>query len=551
MFATVIALVAACTGEIGTAAEEEVVTTGLPPGPGPLDSLTRQLGRLRARMRDRGYTREVALSRLFALEGEGLAVPIDLRTRGCTTFAALGGGGMRELRMTLYDREGDEVAVDAVPGEGGLVHVCPQERRTPTAPYYLVFEAIEGSGAIVLGAFESSAGQGGGFEGLFDGILAPRVPFREVEEHLARSRTALRSRGLLPVGEPALDVVAEGEVLRRSFALETGRCYAAVARGGAGVADADLFLFDPAGAEVARDLANDAEARIEHCPEVSGQFTFEARVFAGAGALGLMMLHGPGRDAPGAIAGAEPAEQPPPVGEEQPVVALTSVVGGLRDRGYGAPLFLVRDGTIAPGETRTQDVLVGPGCGIVVGAAGPSGVDLDLYLTDESGRAIDRDTGVQPTARVIACPLQVGVLRVTVKAYGREGSYALATLRAPEGIRSVQALRLEEATASLRARGYHPAGDVEAALDEGETFERAVDARRGRCVAFAIAGDEHVEDVDLFLRDASGALVASESGPAPYAAVSRCSSEDETLRFGVTMYRGSGSVLVRQLGGAP
>ena len=46
-----------------------------------------------------------------------------------------------------------------------------------------------------------------------------------------------------------------------------------------------------------------------------------------------------------------------------------------------------------------------------------------------------------------------------------------------------------------------------------------------QCIAIAAAGGVDVRDVDLFLRDASGALVASASGPSPHATVSRCAEE--------------------------
>ncbi len=390
----------------------------------------------------------------------------NLPTGECTTFTALGGGGVRDLRLTLFDDEGAEVATDAVPGEGGLVHVCPHaasavRRPPPTTPYYLVLEAHEGTGAAVVEGFGSAPGTGHGFDALFAGLLAPRVPFRKVEQQLAESRSALRARGLLPLGPPILDSVAEGEVLRRTYPLDAGRCYVAVARAGAGLRDVDLFLFDPTGAEVARDLDSDAEPRLEHCPDQSGRFTVEVRAFQGAGALGLMVLDGPASDHPDPPPpkpAVPPEGRPDAPSEGDPMVALTTATTALEERGYGAPLFVVRDGTIAPGEAPSHEVLLGPGCGVVVGAASGSDMDLDLYLSDAGGQPIDRDTGVDPTARVSACPTEATPQRVTVKAYGRDGRYALAVLHAPAGIRNVQDLRLEEAVASFRARTSSPRG---------------------------------------------------------------------------------------------
>jgi len=128
----------------------------------------------------------------------------------------------------------------------------------------------------------------------------------------------------------------------------------------------------------------------------------------------------------------------------------------LQNRGFAPPLFVSRDAAIVPGEVRTHDVVIGPGCALIAGAASHEGMDLDLYLADDAGREVDRDTAVQSTARVRACRDQPSVMRVAVKGYGRDGAYALALLRAPDSVTSIQALRVEEATAPYRLRGYTP-----------------------------------------------------------------------------------------------
>ena len=143
---------------------------------------------------------------------------------------------------------------------------------------------------------------------------------------------------------------------------------------------------------------------------------------------------------------------------------------------------------------------------------------------------------------------------MTTGASWREAPYALTVLRAPEGIADVRALRLEEATAAFQARGYERTQTADLSLDPGEHTTRPVQVPPGRCVAIAAAGDADVEDLDLFLRTADGQLVASESGPAPWAAVSRCvdaGDAPESLELEVVMYRGGGDVTLARLEGAP
>lgn len=556
------ALAAAFMFGIGCASEieapegpdaEEVETDGL----GPLDALSRRFGRLRSRMRERGYEERRTIGRLFALEGDGVAVPLDLPTGACTTHVALAGGGMRDLRMTLYDAEGAVAAASSVSGEGGLVHVCPQAGPgvPRTLPFYLVFEATHGSGAIVAAAFSAAHAPREGFEGLFDGVLAPHVAFREVETRLAESRAVLRERGFQPLGDPHLERVAEGEVLRRSYALDGGRCYVGVSRAGDGVADVDLYLFDQSGAEVARDIEGGATPHIEHCPHAAGRHTFEVRAYEGAGALGLMVLGGASgpldADAE-AVPPPEPLEVEPPAAalETSPLVPLAGVVSQLADRGFSTPIFIVRDGLISPGELRTHEVRVGRGCSVVLGAAGRESADLDLYLSSD-GESLDRDTRVNPTARVAACPTQPTVLQVTVKAYGHDSRYALVLLRASRDVADLQGLRLEEAAATLLERGYQVGRSTREVFAEGGSVRRTIAVEGGRCVAIAAAGEAEVQDVDVFLRDRTGDLVASSAGPAAWATVSRCAEQDELLEYQVLVYRGAGEVAVARLEGAP
>lgn len=531
---------------LGAAALATLLVAGCgeppPPAPlaepslGPLDALARRFGRLRRRMRERGYGHATRLERTFLLDGQGVAFPVDLPTGRCTTWLALAGGGLRDLRGSIYDGEGYEIAADDVRGEGALLHVCPApEEARPSAPHYVELRSLEGSGAVVLGAFESEPGAGAGFEQLFDGVVAPPVPFREVEDALVEVREGLRERGLVVEGEPFFRRVAEGQGLRRPLSLAADRCYVVVARGGDGLEDLDLYLYDRRGAEVARDLGADARPRIEYCPQVAQQATLELRAFQGAGAVGVMVLSG------------APQEPTPPPTEEVADAEPLALLGGQLEefvaRGFGPPLTIVQDAALNPGETRTHEVGVGPGCALVVGAGGGGEVDLDLYLVDPDGALADRDTRVQHTARVVACADAPAVYRVTVKAYGR-GRYALARLPATS-LTDVAEVRL----AAAAPRELSEAPDAHTArrtLDEGE--RAGVVLPPGRCAEAAVGGSASVADVDLVLRDEAGEPVASDTGPAPWATVAYCAEEDAPasgLTLETSLYRGSGEVLLR------
>jgi hypothetical protein len=524
----------------------------LPEGEVPLDALSRRHSRLRERMGSRRYEEVLPNARVFAIEDRGVVLPLDLEVGACTTIVGIASPGIRDLRLGLYDGEGEEAARDDVPGEGGLVHVCPESQRARVAPYYLAVEAQGGVGSVALSQFRSAPGAGDGFEGLWDEILAPRVPFHDVEERLAEIRAPLRGRGLTPIEAPRIGWAPAGGAVRMPVRFATGRCYVAVARGGEGTRDVDLFLFDPAGVEIGRDLGADSEPTIEHCPSSAGLFVVEARAFEGEGALGILVLGGPasgGSDHPPEPIDVGTARGAPGESEEpgRPDVALDVLAAELAERGFAAPVFASRDAQVAPGEARTHGVVAGPGCSLIVASASHDGMDVDLYLADANGREIDADTAVGSTARVRVCRDQPTVLRVAVKAYGRDGRYALAVLRAPASIADVQGLRLEEAIAGPRMRGYEEVARWTVTLEEDVPFERAIDVEAGACLAIAAAGAEEVRDVDLFLRGVDGTLVASESGGAPLGTVSRCVEERTTLRLEVVVDTGRGAVALASM----
>ena len=547
------ALGVAVASSCGAEAIEEPLLAEPPQGTGPLDALSRRFGQLRGRMRDRGYGEEVGLMRVFVPDGEGHVTPLDLPRGRCTTLVALAGGTLRSLSAAVYDADGAEVASDRGRSEGGVVHVCPPKAPTDgLVPHYFVLRSLEGSGAVVAGAFASDPGVGRGFDALFDGLLAPVVPFRGVEEALARSKAALRDRGLTPVGDARFDSLAEGEAVRLSHELEAGRCYVAIARGDDGLEDVDLTVYDPGGAVVSQDLAVDIEPTLELCVAETGPHVFEAKVFAGAGAVGLMALSGGTRVDP-ASEETETEELAVETADAVPaaaVAAVTRAASTLAERGFSVPTFITREASIAPGEAPVHDLVVERGCVIVLGAAASDETDLDLYLTSDEG-VQDRDTGVHRTARVRVCSTQANLVRVAVKAYGRRSAYALAAVSAPDEIENVRALRLENAAARFLARGFVSTSRSERALDEGQTLRLSAVVRSGQCAAWVIAGDEDIEDVDLFLKEADGTLVAAATGPEPFATVSRCVAPDapaENILIEGLLYRGEGTVTMTRLG---
>lgn len=499
---------------------------------GPLDQLARRFGRLRDRMEERGYGPPQRAARHFVMEGRGLVVPVDLAGDGCSTWIALGGGGLQDVTLAVHDGDGAEVGRDDRSGQGALVHVCPggeavraRGARMPgtTWPYYLEIRAGEGNGAVILAEFRSSIGAGEGFEELFDGLVAPAVSLGVVRERLAEEVDALRARGMVPEGGPLFRRMAEGQGWRRDLRLAAGHCYVVTARGGEGIADVDLFMFDAEGAEIARDLGNDASPRLEHCVDQARDVVVELRCFSGAGGVGMVVAKGPPREATPEL---PRAEAPPARAMEVELAEYAARLGPLR--------HLEEDVRISPGEARSHRVVVGPGCAAWVAVGAPENLDLDLYLARD-GELIDRDVQVRRSGAVAACASEPTPLVLTAKSYG-EGRYTLATGagRHPDLV----ALR------TALAVGDTPwLAEETISIVQGETVRVRVPAELAPARAVLIGG-EGVLDVDAFLRAEDDSLVASDTGPAPWAVVERRASG---ISLDVVAYRGEGTVVVRWL----
>lgn len=554
LFFVALLSVLGCAGAASDETPEGTYEGALPAIAPPLDAITHRLSRVRERLRLRGYRELSRQSRAFVLEGRPTLLPLDLPSDRCSTFVALGSASIRDLRVTMFDAEGDALASEDVPGEAGLVHVCPQTEEA-RMPAYLAVVAHEGSGTVALAELSSAPGEGEGFEGVFDDVLAPREPFADVEAALASARSVLRSRGLTADGAPTIATVAEGGSVHASHVFEPGHCYLVVVRGAASVDDADLFAFDATGAEVARDIGQGSEPSFERCPVEPETLSLEARVFEGAGALGVQVLVGPARDPErrddDAVDIGTALDTPSPVTD--PSLAVGVAAGALARLGFAAPLFVAERARIVPGDVVTHEAILGPGCSLVVAAASSDQMDLDLYLADAQGRELDADTTLRSSAVVRACETSPAVRRIAVKAYGRDGTYALAIVRAPDSIGSVEELRAAEAEAPLRARGFVPRTTERVELVEREPVSRTIEVEPGRCVAVIAAGGTGVRDVDLVLMDASGARLASDTAPVPYASASTCASSEAPLLVTceVVAFRGAGRATLSVLDDAP
>ena len=75
-----------------------------------------------------------------------------------------------------------------------------------------------------------------------------------------------------------------------SVNLQVGHCYTLIGVGTASVTDLDLFLFDQNGSQVAQDQETDNFPVVSSCPNMTGAFRVQAKMYGGSGEFGLQVF---------------------------------------------------------------------------------------------------------------------------------------------------------------------------------------------------------------------------------------------------------------------
>ncbi|MBI2896120.1 MAG: hypothetical protein HYY06_21360 [Deltaproteobacteria bacterium] len=512
------------------------------PSAGLLDALGRRMNVLSRTLAERGYAPASDRGgRSFLPDGGGDVHEVRLDEGQCYTFVGLTSGSITDLRFALYDPRGAEVVRDDTVAPHALVHACPQQ----TGLYHFVAVATSGSGVYDYRILTSAPGLGRGFAGVFDQVspAEPPRPSKAVADRLRTLTERLRPRGFAPTGELRHGVLRSRESGRSTLALEGGSCYAIAALSGEGVLDIDLFLYDPAGAEVARDIGTEEDPVMELCPARDASYAAEINMYEGAGQYGLALFEGPASAVPAASA----TDKPPAPTADGPVdvaAELERISTEMRARGYVQQAEPTVSEILAPAGQNSHPVALGPGCHAIVARGGTGVSDLDLYVFEPEGTSVDRDIAEGPIATVHICVEAgaAGLYRLDVKLYRGTGTYGFQAFDAPATVRDLGALRLRELTAPLEGTGavVEPvSGADDLATGEAQSFSLTLAA--DSCYAAVAAGGDGAEDLDLFVRSPTAEMVASDTATFPTAVVRFCASTSGVYVAEVKMYSGAGS----------
>jgi hypothetical protein len=96
--------------------------------------------------------------------------------------------------------------------------------------------------------------------------------------------------GRAPVSPIQRGNLATGATQDFSVTLQAGHCYTVVGVGVPTVTDLDMFIFDPAGTQIAQDQATDNFPVVQACPTVAGAFRVQVKMYAGSGEFGVQVF---------------------------------------------------------------------------------------------------------------------------------------------------------------------------------------------------------------------------------------------------------------------
>lgn len=203
----------------------------------------------------------------------------------CYTLAAFGGAGVRDLDIYLTSPAGREIARDIATDSRPIVNTCVQE----TGTYAVRVLMYNGRGPYTYQIYRNpgAAAQVVGVAGLDPSVR------RRMDQFSGR----YVARGFRPVpGLSGSGVLGVGQSQDFTVNLTTpGSCYAFVGFAGSGMSDLDIYLSDPSGAQLQRDIAVDPVADVKQFIVVPGGYRMRLNAYRGSGAFAYQVYERPQR----------------------------------------------------------------------------------------------------------------------------------------------------------------------------------------------------------------------------------------------------------------
>lgn len=482
-----------------------------------------------------------------------MPVPMDVRRGYCYALAVFGTPGT-DVNLVVNDPRGAQVVFDVRPDEHPWVSFCVAR----AGRFVVRLQQVRGAGEYFFAPYHSARGRtpvslSAFFGGATTSTAAPTTAAidAEVSARVSALDGSLSGERFSRVGEPSGLVLHEREERLFSLSLEAGRCYAFATFAGAGALDTDVYLVDGEGHWLAQDARGDRDGLVRFCAPSAGTFTLQIRLLRGEGAVfTAAYLQNTGAA---------------PTADAEPLIAADSVAGAsieessalidadMRARGY-ENFGDAQRGDLGEAGTNTYEMDLEADICYALVAVGDSGVrDIDITLSDASGRTVDADVDDEPRSIVRVCPTARGHYRMAIRMTSGSGTYIYAPYRwtrgtrGPFGLAGVIYLRLAEVTALLGVEGYEP--DSAYDLEQGTLGRAGANATHsfrldaGRCYSVLVVGGEGITDLDVSL-SRNGSEVASDVGvTSAFPSVRYCTDSASDVALRVTAAGGSGPYL--------
>lgn len=207
----------------------------------------------------------------FLASRQALTQYVTMQAGRCYTILGVGGQGVADLDLALFDPNGKRAATDLGFDPTPSVQHCA---RWPGA-YKLEAKVKRGAGEVAVQLFVA-----GGASAMPPPPSGPDALGAHVD-----SQAAALAPGAARVGNLYAAMAPKGQKNDWFVPLEGGRCYIFIAAGGAGVQYLSQFLWDPSGRRVTDHKSKSAESIMSFCPTFPGPYHLQAKVEKGGGEI--------------------------------------------------------------------------------------------------------------------------------------------------------------------------------------------------------------------------------------------------------------------------
>ena len=217
---------------------------------------------------------------------------VTMQPGHCYTVIGVGGQGVRDLDLALFNPNNKKVASDLGFDATPVVQHCAQ---WPGA-YRVEATVKRGGGEIAVQVYTpGGAAVGTPVASAAPGMPPPDPSLRPRPQPLPAGNGAdaldtyleAQARTLAPgatrLGQRFAGAGDKGQRSDWFVPLEGGRCYTFLGAGGAGLQHLSLYLWDPSGKRVADNRSKTAEAVMGYCTTLPGPYHLQAKVEKGNG----------------------------------------------------------------------------------------------------------------------------------------------------------------------------------------------------------------------------------------------------------------------------